>query len=268
MERANARVEAEDAILVAALLREGVRADRVPWTRDVDWATFDLVLVKSTWDYTDRLADFLAWTDRAAKATTVLNPPGVLRWNAHKAYLLDLAARDIPVVPTRLVRRGERASVADLAREEGWRDVVIKGAVDAGGARAWHGPVAEAQPRLDALVAERDALVQPFLPAIETEGEVSLVFVDGTFSHAVRKRPAAGEWRVQAQWGGVAVPASPSPGEMQVAKAALAAVGSPTLHARVDLLGGRLMELELIEPYLFLDAATAPTLAAAVARQM
>lgn len=265
MERPNPRVEAEDALLVRALAAEGIVAERVPWTRPAAWASFDLAVIRTTWDYTERLPEFLAWVDATASATRVVNAPEVVRWNAHKSYLLDLQARGVPVVPTRLLRRGEEARLDDVAGD--WKDVVVKGAVDAGARRAWHGAASDGEARLRAALAEGDVLVQPFLPEVATEGEASLVFVDGRFSHAVRKRPAAGDWRVQAQWGGVAAPATPSDEEMRVARAALEAVATPTLHARVDLVAGRLMELELIEPYLFLDAATARTLAAAIARQ-
>lgn len=262
MERRNARVEAEDALVADALRREGVEAERVPWTRDVPWGAFDLAMVRTTWDYTERLDDFLAWADRAAAATRLWNPARVIRWNAHKSYLLDLEARGVPVVPTRLVRRGSAARLDEIAA--GWGEVVVKAAVDAGAARAWRGPASEGQASLDAILAERDALVQPFVPEVASEGESSLVFFDGVFSHAVRKRPAPGDWRVQAQWGGVHAAVEPTSAELRVAEAALAAVGAETLHARVDLLAGRLIELELIEPYLFLDDASAKTLASAV----
>lgn len=268
MEPRNPRPEAEDALLLAALRQAGVDAERVPWAGLVDWAAFDLAMVRTTWDYTGRLPEFLAWVDRVAALTTLWNPAPVLRWNAHKSYLVDLAARDVPVVPTRLVRAGEAARLADVAREAGWGRVVVKAAVDAGAARAWRGPPTEGQAHLDALLANGDALVQPFLPEVATEGESSLVFFDGVFSHAVRKLPASGDWRVQPQWGGASAPKQPTTDEVAVARAALAAVGAPTLHARVDLLGGRLMELELIEPYLFLDADTATTLARAILRRI
>jgi len=238
--------------LLQALGERGVDARPAIWTDPgVDWSAFDAILVRSTWDYYDRFEEFLAWV--AAAPVPMFNPPGVVAWNAHKSYLRDLAERGVPVVDTVWLATGERTEVA-------WPQAVVKPAV-AGSAKGLRR--ADGGERVEAL--HHDLLVQPFLPSIRDEGELSLLYAAGELTHAVRKTPHPGDIRVQTEWGGSTATIDPEAEAVVVAEAALAAVDADLLYARVDLVRAadgtlRLIELELIEPSLFLlgnPAATA-----------
>jgi glutathione synthase/RimK-type ligase-like ATP-grasp enzyme len=260
--RAYASHDPEAALVVAALCDAGVQAELQPWDADVDWGAHELVVVRSPWDYFTRLEEFLGWVDRVAAQTRIVNPASVIRWNSHKGYLPGLAAQGVPVLPTLLLGRGADGAVARLAAC-GWADVVVKPAVD-GGARETlradpRSP--EAAAHAERLAAAGDVVVQPYAPQVEA-GETSLLFFGGELSHAVRKVPAAGDYRVQAHHGGTEHPHRATPAELETARRAMACAPGPLTYARVDLVDvdgvPTLMELEVIEPDLFLrldDAA-------------
>lgn len=244
----------DQALLEAALWRRGLRAATLAWDDPgVEWAAARLVVLRSTWNYPHRPREFLHWLDRTAAATTVWNPPRVVHANIHKSYLLDLERRGVPVVPTRLLRHGAGATLREAAG--GWPRVVVKPAVSAASLdtilvdeASWE----RGEEHLRRLLARRDVLVQPYLAAVEDAGERALVFVDGALTHAVRKHPrfAAEDESVSA-----ALPIEPE--QRRLAQAALDTVGSPLLYGRVDVAPGPqgapvIMELELIEPSLFL----------------
>ncbi|GAB3084632.1 ATP-grasp domain-containing protein [Pedococcus soli] len=243
----------------AALLRaRGHRADVVVWHEEVDWSSYDLVVIRSTWDYFDRLQEFLAWVDRVDVESRIINPPNVIRWNVHKGYLAELGAAGVPVLPMLVLPQGA-VDVAARIGATGWDRVVVKPAVDGGARQAALGEAGS-----EALVAhaERiagvgDVVVQPYAPGIE-QGEVSLFLFDGEVSHAVRKVPASGDYRVQAHHGGSEEPHVVTEAELATARAALALAPGGVVYARVDLVEHEgvptVMELELIEPDLFLRA--------------
>jgi glutathione synthase/RimK-type ligase-like ATP-grasp enzyme len=244
-------------MLVAALAEQGVQAAVVPWDEPRAWAEAPLVVLRTPWDYFHRLEEFLVWVGRVERRTRLLNPPAVVRWNCHKRYLLHLAERGVPILPTQLLSSG--ADLRFLAAEPG--ELVVKPAVgvSAIGAKRGRGDDPALVQHVEGLLAAGDVLVQPFAPDVAVQGEVSLIYVDGTFSHAVRKRPAAGDFRVQDDYGGTVHPYEPATPELDVAVAALAVTPEPTTYARVDLIQfeGRpaVMELEVIEPELFLRYA-------------
>ncbi|GGM07503.1 ATP-grasp domain-containing protein [Nakamurella endophytica] len=226
----------------------------------------DLAVIRSTWDYSGRLDEYLAVLD--ALPFPVVNRLPVVRWNARKTYLAGLAAAGVPVVPTTVVPAGPDPVLPDVDADR----VVVKPSVSAGGRGVGLFPAGSpaALEHLRTLAADRDVLVQPFLPDVAL-GERSLVFLDGRYSHAVRKVPADGGYLVQERHGGTTGPHRPTDDERAVADAALARVpggADDLLYARVDLVGPGpaplLMELELIEPGLFLGHA--PGGAAALAR--
>ncbi len=265
----------DDGLLISALGELGVTAVPAVWdSPDVRWEEFATVLVRSCWDYHRRLPEFLAWIGRLEQSSVMLwNPPVLLRWNSHKAYLRDLAARGVPIVPTRWLARGDTIELAHLLRREGWRDGVIKPAVSASATGTWRSSLATAsadQPRLDELLRAGDVMVQPFVREVADPGEWSIVFLGGRFSHAVLKRPSGGDYRVQWEFGGSALAAAPPDHLIADAERVIAAAPGETVYARVDGVerDGRLllMELELIEPHLFLgwDRGAAARLAAAV----
>src|SRR6266550_5117847 len=252
----------EDDLLLVPPLRElGVTAVPAVWdSPDVCWEEFQGVVVRSCWDYHHRLEEFLAWVARLERAgIPVWNPPAVLRWNSHKGYLRDLAARGVPIVPTRWLARGRRVGLARLLRDERWSDAVVKPAVSASATDTWRTSAATAgadQGRLETLLRAGDVMVQPFIDEVCDPGEWSIIFFGGRFSHAVRKRPAAADYRVQWEFGGTAASMAPPARLVADAAAAMAALPGHPLYARVDGVerDGRLMlmELELIEPHLFL----------------
>lgn len=243
--------------LIGALARLDIGSEPVVWDAGVDWSRYDLVVIRSTWDYTSRREEFVAW---AQSLPRVLNPAGIVRWNTDKRYLRDLADAGLPVVPT-LWDPGDIPS--------GWPEYVIKPAVSIGsGDTARWGPGEEdrARAHLRSLRdAGRTAMVQPYLPAVDTAGETALVFCDGEYSHAGRKAQILtagagiqGPVRDDTARGQVTA-ATATDAEMDVAVRALAAVpgGEDLLYARADLVPGPdgtplVIELELTEPSLYL----------------
>jgi len=267
----------DDRLLVDALAQRGARAVPAVWDdATVDWRAFDAVVIRSCWDYHLRLAEFTAWLDRLqALGVVVCNPPDVLRWNADKTYLRALAASGVRVVPTAWVPRGDQRTLRHVLQSAGWDDAVVKPTISASAWQTWRTSRAAAddhEPRYRALVAHGDALVQPFVDAVVRDGEWSIVFLGGAFSHAVRKRPRDGDFRVQSEHGGSADAEAPPPHVLDAAARALGAspAGGRSLYARVDgcMVDGafQLMELELLEPSLFLaaDPAAAGRLADAL----
>jgi glutathione synthase/RimK-type ligase-like ATP-grasp enzyme len=240
----------------AALRERGVATDVVSWDEDREWAAYELVVVRTPWDYFDRVTEFLDWAAAVERVTTLVNPVDVLRWNAHKGYLAELTAKGVPTVPTRLVP-GDSVDVADQVREVPWEEIVVKPAVDGGARHAWRGM--RDDPALsrvaERLTGQGDIVVQPFVPAI-VDGERSLVFLGGRLSHAVRKVPKAGDYRSQRHLGGSEADHQAESAELQVALAAMAAAPGRLTYARVDVVDWEgapvLIELEVIEPDLFL----------------
>jgi len=251
----------DDRLLIPALAELGVAAVPAVWdSPDVRWEEFRAVVVRSCWDYHRRLPEFLAWIGRLERSGVRLrNPSDVVRWNSHKGYLRDLAAAGVPIVPTRWLAQGDRVNLATVLSGEGWRDAVVKPAVSASATGTWRtfpGTAAADQARLDELLRGGDAMVQPFVPEVVDPGEWSLVFLGGRFSHAVLKRPAERDYRVQWEFGGSALAAAAPDHLVAAAERVLAAAPGATVYARGDGVerDGRLllMELELIEPHLFL----------------
>jgi glutathione synthase/RimK-type ligase-like ATP-grasp enzyme len=253
-------------LLAAALTQRGLTLDVADWRAEtVDWSTAALTIVRSPWDYVDHLDDFLAWAARIDAVSTLWNPLELLRWNTHKAYLLELHGRGAPVVPTVVLLGGSAASLDGICDAQGWNSVVVKPAVASGakGARRAEVGDADAQAHLDALLTRGDALVQQFVPTIADEGEWSVVLVNGEVAHALRKRPAAGDYRVQEEWGGSAELVEPSASLVELATRVHAVLPTPSLYARIDIvmISGQwhIMEIEVTEPYLWLELAPQTT---------
>lgn len=248
----------DDQILAEALRRRGAEVQPLVWSRpEAQDACFDLCVIRNTWDYYLKPEAFLAWAEAMAQRSTLVNPLEVVTWNLHKEYLLHLAARKVPSVPTFRVKRGRTMDIPALAAAVGWSSVVLKPAISAGAHRTARFPVTDpaAQVHLRDLTEDGDALIQPYLRGVEDPGERSLVFIGGDYSHAVK--------RTQALTEGVGVDRlmtriEPTDAEMDVARQALACLPAPTAFARVDVVTGLqglpvLMELEALEPRLFLQ---------------
>ena len=255
-------LDADEAALGPALGRRGISWRAVPWDGAADafdWSSARLVVLRSPWNYSRRREAFLQWAGRVADVAHLHNPIDVVRSNTHKGYLLDLATRGVPVVPTLLVRPADAEGLKERVRALGWDDIVVKPAVSAGSWRTWRlsrGEPSHHWTRARRLLATREALVQPFLPAVIQDGEKALVFFDGEFSHAIRKRSL-----FEPPEAPLRVPAEARPDEIDLALNALKAAGAEgLLYARVDVAAGPggaplLMELELTEPRLFFGAA-------------
>ncbi|HET6952750.1 MAG TPA: hypothetical protein VFI47_20380 [Acidimicrobiales bacterium] len=246
-----------ESLLAKALVERDASPEWVVWDDPgADWSAFDLIVIRCTWDYWRAVDAFRAWIRDPAVATRVVNPPNLVLPNLHKGYLADLG--DL-AVPTVVVPAG---MTVDLSRLR-WPQVVVKPAVGAGGV----GAVRDAtQADLDRLTlggsAPRDGVdvvVQPYVADVEHRGETSVVCIGGEPTHAVHKLPAEGEFRIHEHWGGRSEPVDLSPDDVAVARAALATLPSVPVYGRVDLLyergRPRVVELELVEPYLWLELA-------------
>ncbi len=264
----------DDQLLQQELTRRGAVAVPVCWDAEVAWGNFDAILIRSPWDYYKRYAEFLLWLDRIeACGAPVWNPVSVLRWNAEKGYMRALGAAGVPTTPTAWLRRGSVIRALDLMAERGWSEIVVKPTVSATAFETFRvGPdvTPKEEARIAALLLERDLMVQPYLPAIAATGEYSLLFFAGEFSHAVLKRPVAGDFRVQNEFGGTVSAVQVEPLLVAEARAVITAAPGPLLYARVDgcVVDGHLMlmELELVEPSLFFreDPAAAGRMATAL----
>jgi glutathione synthase/RimK-type ligase-like ATP-grasp enzyme len=250
-------IHPDDVPLASALNRVGIEPVSCIWNdAAVDWSIFDAVLIRTTWDYFQRYDEFLHWLQRLPVPT--INARPLLRWNSDKRYLLELAQLGVDVVPAHVSSaKGLRGLLAGMRGQE----LVVKPTVSGGAWNTVRGIAGEAAFERDwsALPSSHDYLVQAFVPEIARDGEWSLMFFDGVFSHAVLKRAAEGEFRVQSQFGGSIEARKPDATILASAQRALDAVATlghaGHAYARVDgvVVEGRfkLMELEMIEPALF-----------------
>ncbi len=251
----------DDLLLVAALDEIGIDSRPAIWSdASIDWLAFDALVVRTPWDYFVRLQEFRAWLDaRIASGVRMCNPSEILDWNFDKRYLQDLEAAGVSLVPTIVVPRGARPDIVALARARGWDEIVIKPTISGGGYCTHRFRLDAADRYRDDIartLLDRGLLIQPFLPEILSAGELSLMFFDGVFSHAVCKRPKAGDYRVQFQFGGTNETVEVRHEWIEGARACIAAAPALPVYARVDgvIRDGQflLMELEVFEPLMFL----------------
>ncbi len=244
-----------DRDVLAKLAERGVKASPVIWSDPaVHWAAFDLVVVHSTWDSHLETARFLEWVGQ--QSSRLRNSPALIEWNIHKRYLRDLANAGVATVPTLWIDRGSSIDIGARLDVLGWDVAILKPAISATGHKTHvitRAEVTEAQQRCDELTASADVMIQPYLRTFDTIGETSLVYLNGVFSHAVRRPPTLATvargfeephlWEADAR-------------ERAVADAAMASLAERPLHARVDLVETNdgivaVQELEAIEPCLF-----------------
>jgi len=237
------------------LVRAGLEVEPRPWTDVSDLGGFDLVMPLVAWGYHLDPPRWHGLLDRLEhERAKVLNPVPLLRWNSDKRYLAELGKQGVAVIPTRLAEMLDEAALAE-ARADFGEELVIKPPVSAAADGTHrllpHDPLPEAS-------RGRAMMIQPFLRSIADEGEYSIMLFGGQFSHAIVKRPKAGDYRVQPHLGGIEEPCAPPPGSIELAKNALAAAPAKAVYARVDMVrdgAGALaiIELELIEPSLWLE---------------
>ncbi len=261
----------DDEFLREALTARGVEFETRIWSDPaVEWSSAQAVVIRTTWDYQRHLPAFLAWVDMVGAKTQLYNPVSVIRWNSSKHYLLDLAARGLPIVPTRIFKRLDDvvAELTELRRVS--PKLIIKPAISASAELTYLiDEKDDLEDKARKILARGDLLIQPFIESIGTDGEVSLIYYfDGEgyrFLHAVGKSPASGDFRVQADFGGSATPFDAGPALRDLALQTLAALPAQVLFARVDLVDWRtnplIGEIELIEPELFFrcDSSSART---------
>jgi glutathione synthase/RimK-type ligase-like ATP-grasp enzyme len=227
---------------------------------DVDWSTARCAVFRSTWDYFDRFSEFSAWVARVEHSIQLINAGSLIRWNWDKHYLLDLAHRGIAIPPTRVI---EARTVTTLLAEfaaAGWTQAILKPAISGAARHTYRidaSSIAAHEAVFAELIANEAMLLQQFLPSILDQGEVSLIVIAGRFSHAVRKRAKAGDFRVQDDHGGTVAAHDATADEIIAAELAVASCPQQPLYARVDLVRDDhgqpvVMELELVEPELFL----------------
>jgi O-ureido-D-serine cyclo-ligase len=248
--------------LLDALAARGHQAHQAAWDDTTQrWDDYDAVLLRSTWNYFHDLPRFLAWAEHVASQSRLWNSLEVVRWNTHKFYLRDLESRGIPIVPTEFVPAGSHFDLQTCFAVRGWSSAVIKPAVSADAfatVRADRAAPAAGLLHLQTHLPVRDMLVQSYMTTVAEPGERCLVFLDGEYSHTVRKRSLFLGGRHAGPEG---VPVSAGDDEIMLARRVLSQIELTTpLYARIDLLRDpegipRLMELELVEPSLFLEEA-------------
>ncbi|MEL7199220.1 MAG: hypothetical protein AAGL10_12975 [Pseudomonadota bacterium] len=244
------------AALAPAFAVQGLELNVIDWEAPMEaFAGIDLVQLGTAWNYQDKSDAFLAKLDAlSAQGIHVCNAPDIVRWNITKTYLRDLQQRGAKTIPTIWLDNADKSDAEAAIAQFGCKKLVVKRQIGAG---AEGQELLETGEIADGWHFNKPAMLQPFLPAIAEQGELSFIFIDGELSHTLRKRAASGEYRIQSLYGGVEEKHSPSHREVSQAEAIIAALPFETpLYARIDMLGDEngdmaLMEAELIEPYLY-----------------
>jgi len=252
----------DDRLLLNHFQRHDITPQAVIWdARDVVWERFDAVILRSCWDYHLRHEEFANWIDALEKIGAPLwNLPRVVKWNMDKAYLKTLSSQGIAIASSVWVEKGAPANLKKILEAQGWKKAVVKPTISATAYLTWTTTPENAesnQAKLNELLNRSGALIQKFVDEIQVEGEWSFIFFGGKYSHAVLKRPKNGDFRVQEEHGGFSEAKKPDQALIKQAQKILESVAEPLLYARVDAVevNGKLtlMELELIEPVLFLS---------------
>ncbi|MEX1252076.1 MAG: hypothetical protein WEA77_12880 [Hyphomonas sp.] len=230
----------------------GFRIEEVSWDDPkADWSAYGAVIIGTTWDYWDRLDEFLAALERIEGQTRLFNGSALVKWNVRKTYLRELETKGAKLIPTLWLDVADdaaaRAAFATLESD----DLVFKRQVGAGAKDQHRLKRGEPVPEM-----RHPMMAQPFLPMIQTEGELSFIFIDGEFSHALIKRAQPGDYRIQSTYGGREEKITPGADDLAAARAIIGTLDEAPLYGRVDMLRGAdgellLMELEVIEPYLY-----------------
>jgi hypothetical protein len=251
----------EDSELLTFLQGKGLDIHREIWTdKTVNWQQYDVAVLKSPWDYIDKIAEFYQWLEVLEQhQIRLLNPVNIVKWNSDKHYLKDIADAGLAVTPSAFLEQGTQVDLTPYFDHFNTHKLIVKPCVSGGSKNTFaitRQEVAAIQPQIQALVEVEAFLVQPFIKEIETEGEWSLLFFNGRFSHSLLKKPKAGDFKVQHYLGGTIHPQLPSAAQVESAATYVAQFAKGCLYARVDgvVVDGQflLMELELIEPLLYL----------------
>ena len=250
----------EDGLVQKALEEKGLKVIRKSWdAKDFDWTQSRYAIFRSTWDYFDRFGEFFSWFEKTRKVLDFINCPEIIYWNLDKHYLNDLKQSNINIPPTIFLEKGEQQSLNTLFEKTEWTKAVLKPAI-AGAARETFLIKKEEhlnyEKELERLIKNEAMLFQEFQYQIQSKGEMSLIMIDGKFTHAVLKKAKAGDFRVQDDFGGTVLDYIPNKEEIAFAEKAIAACPKETTYGRVDIFYDNenhlsLGELELIEPELW-----------------
>lgn len=254
-------VKSEDEILFNYLIEKGLNIATVTWTDpDIDWKDFELVILKSPWDYFEQIDNFYAWLNKlVGLGVRLLNPPATIKWNSDKHYLNEIDEAGLPVIPSIFLEKNEFPDIAVYFERLKTNKIIIKPCVSAGSVNTFKVAQEEASEwnsKLKELLKNEAFIVQPFVDEIQTDGEYSFLFFNGKFSHHVLKKAKEGDFRVQSSYGGSIHTPEMSSDLIDQAQQYSDKFAKDCLYARVDgiIRNGKfsLMELELIEPFLFL----------------
>lgn len=254
----------DDRPLIGALAEIGLDAEPVQWDEaGVDWRAYEALVLRSTWDYHLRVAEFDAWLALLDREQVPLwNPTSVVRWNMHKGYLQGLQQAGIVIPGTRWLARGSQVALGSLLAGASWPAAIVKPAISASATKTTlvHIDSSADAENFARLLGEGDVLVQEVVPEVARDGEWSLMFIGGSYSHAILKKPRPGDFRVQQELGGTADPATAPSVVVAAAERVAAHIPGRWLYARIDGVvtarGFMLMEAECIEPLLFFGYAT------------
>ncbi|MBI1770703.1 MAG: hypothetical protein HYR67_20225 [Bacteroidetes bacterium] len=258
---ANTEITSDDHLIVDQLAMHNVEVVSAPWdSTKVNWGDFKAIVFRSCWNYHHKPNEFNVWLEKMNLLNLpFLNPVKVVQWNLHKQYLFELQSKGFAVPPGILIEQNNHTSLQEVMDEKDWDKIVIKPAVSATAKDTWVASRVSlngAQKRFNESLSQADIIIQKFIPEVLQHGEVSLIYINKHFSHAVLKKPKQGDFRVQNDFGGTVEPLTPSPDIIQQGEKIVHAIDYPLLYARVDgvISNGKLvlLELELIEPVLFL----------------
>lgn len=250
----------EDKILQEALEAEGLSTTRVAWDdQSFNWESTTYIIFRAIWDYFERFEEFEQWLNYVKGKTTLLNAAEIIYWNIDKHYLKDLKENGVHVAPTRFIAINEAITLKELFEETGWETAVLKPCISGAGMDTYKINVIEAEAfetTFQKLIKEKTMMLQPFLKSIQEKGEISLMVMDGQFTHAILKKAKAGEFRVQDDHGGTVHHYTPTQEEIVFAEKAVAACEHFPIYARVDIIEDNnqklsIAELELVEPELW-----------------
>lgn len=251
-----------DILLVEPFKKIGFSITSAPWDdKKIMWDKFEYVILRSCWDYHERIDEFYEWLDKLERLRVkVWNPLPSIRWNSNKKYLLDLEKKDIPIVPTTIINKNSTLTVESLFSTVNTHEIVIKPTVGASAYeifRVKDTAINVGQEKIDRLLSKSDIIVQPLMKEVINQGEYSFMFFNKKFSHTMLRSPKKGDFRTNYHEGGIETKAQPSDNLIAQATHIVSGIDSPLLYARVDAIdcNGKLtlMELELIEPHLFFD---------------
>ncbi|QNN40630.1 ATP-grasp domain-containing protein [Pedobacter roseus] len=255
-------VESEDDKLLHFLKDKGLNIEKIIWNdQNVNWENYSHAILKSPWDYFDLIEDFYAWLDLLeAKKVKLLNPIEVVRWNSNKKYLQEIEAAGLKIIPSAFINKQENVTLKHFFEKFNTNKLIVKPCISGGAKNTFKVTaenVEEVNQKLDQLIQNEDFIIQPFLPEILESGEWSFIFFNGIYSHSLIKQAKPGDFRVQPAHGGTVHPQYPDAELIAMAQQYVNSFAKNCLYARVDgtFVKGEflLMELELIEPFLFLN---------------